>query len=119
MLKVHNIDLQKYNSDILYKMIKVSKISYEMLTKEVLLDVILKAEKNSQTGQNTNKLIKNKANYYKSRMNSNGKTTLEKTEKCIVKGNVNKKQDFTAKRKSILFHYLIRNKMFKKCKYKQ
>jgi hypothetical protein len=46
IFKSKNIDVQKYNSDILYKMIKNSKISYEMLTKEVLLDVILKAESN-------------------------------------------------------------------------
>ena len=46
MLKVRNIDTHKYNSDMLYKMIKVGRISYEMLTKEVLLDVIVKAESN-------------------------------------------------------------------------
>ncbi len=48
-MKSKNIDIQKYNSDILYKMIKVSKISYEMLNKEVLLDVILKAESNCKS----------------------------------------------------------------------
>lgn len=46
ILKTHNLDICRFNSDNLYKLIKHSKITYEMLTKEVLLDVIIKSQNN-------------------------------------------------------------------------
>jgi hypothetical protein len=48
-LKAKSVDLQKYNSDILYKMIKSSKITFELLSPEVLLDIILKFENKNKT----------------------------------------------------------------------
>jgi len=90
--KAKNIDIHKYNSDILYKMIKTSKISYEMLSKEVLLDVIVKSETNCKLKKNPLNLILNSDS--KSANKANKRKRLEKKDETS--------KDFGTKRRSKL-----------------
>jgi len=51
-LKEKNVVIEKYNSDILYKIVKDNKIPYYLLNKENLFDVILKSERNFKINRN-------------------------------------------------------------------
>jgi len=48
LLKKKNISPNKYNSDILYKMIKNDKVPYVSLSKETILNLILLEENRSK-----------------------------------------------------------------------
>jgi len=48
LLKNNGIDLCKYNSDKVYKLLKKYKISYKNVTKETILDIIIATEKNQK-----------------------------------------------------------------------
>jgi len=67
-------------------MIKVSKISYEMLNKEVLLDVMLKAENNSKFKKTSAVLF-----------NSNSKSARKR--KTCDDNEERNKEDFGTKRR--------------------
>jgi hypothetical protein len=51
LLKNNGIDIDKYNSDRVYKMIKKMKIPYSNLTKESIFQMIMSFEKNSKGGK--------------------------------------------------------------------
>lgn len=48
LLKLNNIDPNKYNSDRVYKMIKKFKLPYNSLNKESVLNMIINTEKNAK-----------------------------------------------------------------------
>ena len=62
MLKNNNIDVNKYNSDKVYKIIKKFKIPYNTLTKDSIFNLIINFDKNSKNGkiENPNFMLKQK-----------------------------------------------------------
>jgi len=62
LLKSNNIDVNRFNSDKVYKIIKKFKIPYNSLTKDSILNLIINFDKNSKNGkiENSNFLLKQK-----------------------------------------------------------
>lgn len=68
-MKNNGIDVNKYNSDKVYKIIKKFKIPYNTLTKDSILNLIINFDKNSKNGKienSSNLLLKQKTNRKKS-----------------------------------------------------
>jgi hypothetical protein len=61
LLKTNGIDSNKYNSDRIYKMIKKSKLPYNSLNKDAILNMIINFEKNSKGMRNESLLNKKTA----------------------------------------------------------
>ena len=63
LLKNNGIDLYKYNSGTIYKLLKKNKISYKNITKDTILDMIIRIEKKQKDkilgANDENKLTKN------------------------------------------------------------
>ena len=51
LLKINNIDIDKYNSDKVYKIIKKYKIAYNSLTKDSILNLILNYDRSTKNGK--------------------------------------------------------------------
>jgi CRISPR-associated protein Cas8b1/Cst1 subtype I-B len=51
LLKTNGIDVNKYNSDRVYKMIKKNKLPYNSLNKESILQMIINYERNSKANK--------------------------------------------------------------------
>jgi len=62
LLKVNFLDLNKYNSDYVYKIIKRNKIPYNTLNKDSILNLIINHDKNLKSGKLESQLLKNKTN---------------------------------------------------------
>ena len=65
LLKNNGIDYYKYNSDKVYKLLKKYKITYKNVTKDIILNLIIAAEKNQKGkifGLNEEKHINNNIN---------------------------------------------------------
>ena len=101
MLKLNNIDLNKYNSDKVYKIIKKFKIPYNTLTKDSILNLIINFDKNSKTGKVENgnfllkqktmkkKPLKDKENLYSEKIN---KRKISSNKSKIIK-TIRKKEE--------------------------
>jgi len=96
LLKNNGIDVNKYNSDKVYKIIKKFKIPYNTLTKDSILNLIINFDKNSKNGKIDNnnfllkqktfrkKTVKDKENLYSEKIN--------KRKSFNTKGRVIKKE---------------------------
>jgi hypothetical protein len=62
LLKVNFLDLNKYNSDYVYKIIKRNKIPYNTLNKDSILNLVINHDKNLKSGKLDSQLLKNKTN---------------------------------------------------------
>ena len=96
LLKNNSIDVNKYNSDKVYKIIKKFKIPYNSLTKESILNLIVNFDKNSKNGkiENSNLLLKRKTQRKKSikeRDNNLYSESINKRKNIINKGRVFKR----------------------------
>ncbi len=60
LLKSNGIDLNKYNSDRVYKMIKKNKIAYNSLSKEAILTMIINYERNNKNGKSEVQMLRSK-----------------------------------------------------------
>lgn len=95
-MKNNSIDVNKYNSDKVYKIIKKFKIPYNSLTKESILNLIVNFDKNSKNGkiENSNLLLKRKTQRKKSikeRDNNLYSESINKRKNIINKGRVFKR----------------------------
>jgi hypothetical protein len=70
LLKTNGIDVNKYNSDRVYKMIKKNKLAYNSLNKETILSLILNFERNSKANR-AEALLSKKTHRKKSRVKEN------------------------------------------------
>ena len=108
LLKNNGIDLCKYNSDKVYKLLKKHKISYKDVTKDSILDIIIATEKNQKdkifSVNDENKL----ANNFSTNNNSNTWDNLSfnidndigKSSNSIICNNIGNKNCDNRKLKS-------------------
>jgi hypothetical protein len=106
LLKCNDIDVNKYDSDKVYKMIKKFKIAYNTLTKDSILNLILNYDKNSKNGKidngNLNSILKQKTIRKRSKSEKNkeniysekiSKRKISTNNSKIIKTNTNKNDD--------------------------
>lgn len=60
LLKSNGIDVNKYNSDRVYKMIKKNKIAYNSLSKEAILTMIINYERNNKNVKSEVQMLRSK-----------------------------------------------------------
>ena len=97
MLKNNNIDVNKYNSDKVYKIIKKFKIPYNTLTKDSIFNLIINFDKNSKNGkiENPNFMLKQKTPRKKSIRDNVYSEKINKRKNSISKLKNFKKESIT------------------------
>jgi len=104
LLKNNGIDVNKYNSDKVYKIIKKFKIPYNTLTKDSILNLITNFDKNSKNGKldnNNNFLLKHK---------TTRKKTLKDKEN-LYSEKINKRKSLAFKGRTFKKEALIKKEM--------
>jgi len=71
LLKNNSVDINKYNSDHVYKIIKKNKLPYNSLNKESILALIVNHDKNFKNGKLESQFLKTKTN--RKKLNKNVK----------------------------------------------
>lgn len=62
LLKANSIDMNKYNSDYVYKIIKKNKLPYNNLNKDTILNLIINHDKNVKNGKLDSQFLRAKTN---------------------------------------------------------
>lgn len=90
LLKNNGIDVNKYNSDKVYKIIKKFKIPYNTLTKDSILSLIINFDKNSKNGK-----LENAGNLLLKQKTTRKKSVKEKEN--LYSEKINKRKNIAAK----------------------
>jgi hypothetical protein len=69
LLKANSIDVNKYNSDYVYKIIKKNKIPYNNLNKDSILSLVINHDKNVKNGKVDSQFLRTKT--YRKKMVKN------------------------------------------------
>jgi len=83
LLKNNGIDFYKYNSDKVYKLLKKYKISYNNVTKDTILDIIIATEKNQKV-----KFYENDENKLENNFNINNNSNTLKNLSSNLDNNI-------------------------------
>ena len=92
-MKNNGVDVNKYNSDKVYKIIKKFKIPYNTLTKDSILTLIINFDKNSKNGK-----IDNNSNFLLKQKTARKKSVKDKEN--LYSEKVNKRRNLGAKGRS-------------------